>query len=162
MKTLALFTLAILCIFGCSAEEMPQKSLVFTPPQGWFLADEKELPESVKVMVLGKGKSEYPPSINLGLEPYEGSLKSYLKIVKEINRSQHADWQDLGKIQTQAGPASLSQVDMRTEWGQVRLMHVIFVHEKVAYIMTAAAKREEFPEYHQTFFKAMKSLRFYP
>lgn len=163
IKYLSLFTLVFtLFIANQSYTEEPklEKSLVFTPPQGWQMADPKQLPPSVKAMIVGKGKSEYPPSMNLGLEEYDGNLKSYLKIVKSINDSQNAEWKDLGKIQTQAGSASLSQVDMRTEWGAVRLMHVILVRDGFAYILTAAAKSDEFPQFYNDFFTAMKSLRF--
>ncbi len=137
-------------------------SLLFVPPEGWRLADPKALPPNVQFMVVGKGRHEMPPSINLGTEAFNGSIKDYLKIVKSINDAQRTDWKDLGTIRTEAGEASLSQVDMPSEWGELRLMHVILVHDGQAYIVTAAALKDEFPHFYKDFFKAFRSLRFAP
>src|ERR1700722_12124044 len=52
-------------------------ALIFTPPPGWRVADPKQLPPSVKAMVVGKGAGEYPPSLNLATESYGGTLKQY-------------------------------------------------------------------------------------
>lgn len=133
--------------------------VMFTPPEGWQMADPKALPASVKIMVVGKGEREFPPSINLGTEKYSGTLKQYLKTVKAINDSQGTEWKDLGTIKTEAGDASLSQVDAKTQWGNVRTMHVILLRDGTIYIMTAAATKEEFPKYYKDFFNAMRSLR---
>jgi hypothetical protein len=136
-------------------------ALLFTPPKGWKIADPKQLPPSVKVMVVGKGESEYPPSLNLAIENnFQGTLKDYLKIVKEINDRSGAEWKDLGTIQTEAGEASLSQVDSKTKWGPERLMHVILIKDGTVYILSAAALKEEFPRYYKDFFASMRSLRF--
>lgn len=136
-----------------------EEVVIFTPPSGWRLADTNALPSSVKVMVIGKGKSPFPPSMNLAMQPYKKSLQQYLKTVKAINASQDAEWKDLGSIQTEAGPASLSQVDRKTEWGEERMMHVILLKNEQIYILTASALKEEFPQFYKDFFAAMKSLR---
>lgn len=134
-------------------------SVTFVPPSGWRVADLEALPKNVKIMVVGKGKYEYPPSLNLTTEEFKGSIKDYLKIVKNINEAQKSDWKDLGFLKTEAGEASLSQVDSKTEWGHVRLMHVITVKNGIAYILTAAALKEEFPQFYKDFFNSMKSLK---
>lgn len=134
-------------------------SVMFTPPEGWDMADPRALPKSVKLMVVGKGQKQYPPSINLSVEKYDGTLKQYLKLIKGINESQGAEWKDLGSIKTLAGEASLSQIDTRSEWGDIRMMHVIFPYQGNMYIMTSAAPKEDFSKFYKDFFKAMKSLR---
>lgn len=134
-------------------------SVIFTPPTGWFLADPNALPPNVKVMVVGKGNSEYPPSLNLTTEKYSGTLKQYLKIVKSINDSKGDEWKDLGTIRTEAGEGSLSQVDIKSKFGTERLMHVILQKEGTIYILTAAALKNEFPKYYKDFFNSMRSLR---
>lgn len=136
------------------------ESVLFTPPAGWRFAETLSLPPSVKTLVVGKGSFEFPPSINLGMEVYPGTLKQYLKRVKEINDAQGYIWKDLGKIRTQAGDASLSQVDTRTQWGEVKLMHVILQKDGIIYILTAAALKEEFPKFYKDFFNSMSSIRF--
>lgn len=136
-----------------------QGAVMFMPPEGWHLADPKGLPPNIKVMVVGRGAHEYPPSINLAFENYAGTLKEYLKIVENINKRRGADWKDLGKIKTEAGEASLSQVDSKTKWGMERQMHVIFIKDGTVYILTAAALKDEFPNFYKEFFKAMQSLK---
>lgn len=131
----------------------------FTPPPGWYFADSSKLPKHVKVMVVGQGKHEMPPSMNLGYEEFSGTLKDYLKIMKEINVSQGDPWKDLGTFQTTAGPGSLSQVEMRTEWGVLKQMHLVYLHEGVIYILTAAALKEEFAQFYPVFFQALRSFR---
>lgn len=167
------FLILLLPIMGYSLEPTPEERIashysesieepeaaLFVPPQGWMAADPDTLPRSVKAMVVGKGAHDYPPSINLGMEKYEGSLKSYLKNIKMINEAQNASWKDLGHIATESGNASLSQVDMKTEWGDVRLMHVIVVRYGTAYILTAAALKEDFPTHYKDFFASMRSLK---
>jgi hypothetical protein len=133
--------------------------VLFTPPLGWNMVDSKSLPATVKVMVVGKGEKSFPPSINMSTEPYKGTLKQYLKIVKSMNESQGYDWKDLGSIKTEAGLGSLSQVDTKTEWGTTRLMHVILVKSNRVYILTASALKDEFSKYYKDFFAAMRSLR---
>ncbi len=134
-------------------------ALLFTPPEGWMMADSAALPPSVKAMVIGQGANEFPPSINLAVEPFKGSLKDYLKTIKAINDSQGAEWKDLGTIRTEAGNASLSQVDSKTEWGDVRMMHVVLVKNDNAFILTAAALKEEFPRFYKDFFRSLRSVR---
>lgn len=137
-------------------------AIMFTPPEGWFLADPKSLPSNIKIMVVGKGASESPPSLNLAYENFSGSLKEYLRIVDTINKKKGAVWKDLGKIQTQAGEASLSQVDLKTQWGMERQMHVILLKDGIIYILTAAALKDEFPKFYKDFFTAMRSLKVNP
>lgn len=137
-------------------------TVMFSPPTGWQLADPKALPSSIKIMVVGKSSRSFPPSMNLTSEPYSGTLKQYLKKVKAINESQGDEWKDLGTIRTEAGDASLSQADMKSEWGKIRLMHVILLRNHVAYILTASALQEEFPNFYESFFQSMKSLRVNP
>jgi len=133
----------------------------FTPPQGWMTADRSQvdLPPLVKIMVVGKSSSTFPPSMNLTSSPYQGTLKQYLQIVKNRNQQSRNEWKDLGMIKTNAGNASLSQVDSKTQWGDVRQMHVILVKNETVYILTAAALKTEFSLLYQDFFKAMQSLR---
>lgn len=137
-------------------------AVFFTPPSGWRMADADELSRHVSIMVVGKGQNEYPPSINLASEPYKGTLKDYLKIVKTLNDSQGYAWKDLGTIRTEAGIGSLSQVDFKSKWGEERLMHVILKKNDTIYIMTAGALKQEFSRFYPQFFEAFRSLRINP
>lgn len=149
------FILCILINLSCLAETQAS----FDIPEGWQVADQKSLPKSVKLMVVGKSSKEMPPSINLGYEEFQGSLKDYLKIVQDFNRSQGDTWRDLGTVQTKAGPGSLSQLDMKSQWGNLRMMHMILKKDSVVYILTASSLKEEFSKYYPVFFKALQSFQ---
>jgi len=141
------------------AEEPTQSPIAaFAPPLGWRLAEKQSLPPHVHIMVVGKGKHAYPPSINLASEEYFGNLTNYLEIVKKINNNGGFSWKSLGTICTAAGEANLSQVDMRTEWGEVKMMHAILFRENVIYIMTVSALKSEFSAFYKDFYAAMRSL----
>jgi hypothetical protein len=139
----------------------PEKAALakFVPPEGWRYGDIPSSHPNVLATVVGEGAHEFPPSINLGTEKYEGTLKEYLKIIKSINKAQGDEWKDLGSIQTESGPASLSQLDMKSQWGEIRMMHVILLKKGTVYILTAAALKQEFPQFYKDFFKAMRSLK---
>lgn len=136
------------------------ESLQFVPPPGWRNADNTTLPGRVKLMVVGKGTNEFPPSIALATEDYTGTLKQYLKIIKELNASKGHEWRDLGTIQTGAGNASLSQTDSKSQWGDIRMMHVILKKNEILYIVTAAALKNEFSLYYKEIFSSLRSLKF--
>jgi hypothetical protein len=142
-----------------SAEEDDAGIVTFVPPPGWHQADSNALPPHVKFMVVGKGSTAFPPSMNLSVEPFKKGLNAYLKIIKSINESQGYEWKDLGMIKTQAGTASLSQVDTKTEWGDLRLMHAVLHKNGHIYILTASALKNEFSKFYKEFFAAMQSLR---
>ena len=140
--------------------EQPKDPIVyFTPPPGWMIADPSALSGRVRMMIVGKAPSNFPPSLNLTSEPYQGTLKQYLKIVKNINDAKGYEWKDLGTIKTDAGIASLSQVDTKSQWGTVRQMHVIIIKNGTVYLLTAAALKEEFSIFYKEFFAAMRSLK---
>ncbi len=150
-------TILISCLLlttYCNAAE----KVTFVPPKDWKMADTKDLPTNVQAMVVGKGNKEFPPSINLAVEPFSGTQKDYLKIVKKINETAKREWKDLGTMRTAAGDASLSQVDEKGEWGTIRMMHVILVKDGNAYILTAASVKDEFSRFYKEFFSALRSL----
>lgn len=135
-------------------------AVYFIPPEGWRLAEDEKLGQHVKLMVVGKATNQFPPSINLSTEPYRGTLKDYLKIVKSINDAKGLKWQNLGTIQTKAGEASLSQLDTKNQWGDVRMLHAILVKDGIVYILTAASLKEEFSSHYKAFIDAIRSLDF--
>jgi len=143
-------------------EASPLCNVSFSPPANWRMVDSSELSPSVKLMVVGAGSETFPPSINLTVEAYPGTLKEYLQCVAAINQSKGYDWKDLGIIRTAAGNASYSQVDRTSEWGDIRMMHVILQNDGMIYIMTAAALKNEFAVQYRSFFNAFKSLEIKP
>ncbi len=148
----------ILFVFITITNTITAQEAQFSPPKGWRLAEKDQLPSHVQVMVVGEGELEFPPSINLSTETFFGTLKDYLKIVKKINEDRGSEWNDLGKIKTLAGEASLSQATNMTKWGPVRMMHVILVRDDTVYILSAAALQNEFSNYYKQFFESFRTF----
>jgi hypothetical protein len=137
-------------------------TLLFQPPKGWLLGELPSGSRAVKVVVVGPSTTPVRPTLNLAIEDFAGTLKQYLRIVKALCEHHGDEWKDLGLIQTEAGEASLSQADSKTEWGIVRKMHVILQKDGQIYILTAGALKDDFANHYKEFFDAFRSLRFSP
>ncbi len=144
-----------------SIEDTSSKKLVcyFRPPEGWQPADPTHLSSFVKIGFLRPQKSGFRPSLNLAEEPVDCNLEQYLEAVKKIHKSDHHnDWSDLGKLETPAGVAALTQIDAPSAWGTIRMMQLILIRNRTAYILTGAALRENFTQVAQEFKQAFSSL----
>jgi hypothetical protein len=132
----------------------------FTPPKEWEIASPENKQSHVRIGFLGKGKKDFRPTLNLAVEKVgEISLVDYLKAVKEIHtRNPQNRWRQLGKIRTYSGEATLTEIDTKTESGELRMMQMVFLHENNAYIVTAAALKEEFANYYREFQTAFESF----
>lgn len=153
------FILFLLFIPFLTLNGAQTKQATFIPPEGWLAADQKTLPKAVKFMVVGKGSHEPPPSINLGFEAYDKTLEDYLKIVKNINKAHGDTWKDLGPVTISEKQGNLSQVDVKTKWGIIRQMHLIYLEDGIVYILTAAALKDEFPKFYHAFFQSLLSFK---
>ncbi|MES2345646.1 MAG: hypothetical protein V4494_06905 [Chlamydiota bacterium] len=132
----------------------------FSPPKGWEIATPDKDAAHVKLGFIGPNKSGFAPSLNLAVENVgDLSTNEYIKAVKEIHeRIPQNRFRQLGKIRTLSGESSLTEIDSKTEWGDVRLMQMIFLKDKIAYIVTAAALKEEFGALTKDFQKAFQSF----
>lgn len=162
-KSPFLFFLFGLFFFFSGLEAAPpevKEMITFTPPSGWK-APEKLDPRypSVKLQVVGKGSSGYPPNMSLSMQPYEGTLKNYLQMIKFKEKKNGNELKDLGSIKTEAGNGNLSQVDTKGQFGDIRFMRVILLKNGMIYIVTASALTKEFALYYKEFFSAMQSLK---
>lgn len=137
-------------------------SVTFTPPADWSFADPTQLPSNIKMMVIGKAKNDFPPSINIGFEEYQGNSKQFLAAIKRINQQRNAETKDLGTVRTSAGPVMLLQVDSKTKWGNERQLQAILKYEDKMWFLTCSAIKEEFADYYRVFFDAIKSLKANP
>lgn len=134
----------------------------FQPPPGWVLGDKKNMKPCVQVVVVGKSKTDFTPSLSLIVEDFAGTLKQYLRIVQLKSQNYGDDWKDLGRIQTEAGEASLSQADVKSKWGTERRMYVILLNKGKIYILTGGALKDDFSNHYKDFFNAFRSLRINP
>lgn len=137
----------------------------FTPPKEWKPLNSVEIQKKyhhVKLGYTGKSKKGLPPSLNLAIEKIGTlSLVEYLNAVKQIHESDahNLEWKNLGSFSTQAGKATLTQVERRTEWGKVLLLQLIFIANQNAYVLTASALKEEFVLFYKEFETAFRSFK---
>lgn len=106
-----------------------------------------------------KSNKGFCPSINLAVEETDASLHDYLKAVKAIHeRDRKNHWRTLGKVRTGAGLAQLTEIDTSSDYGPIRMLQLILIKDKHAYILTAAALKEDFSEHYREFQSTFRSL----
>jgi len=142
-----------------AAKTLHSSQCFFIPPEGWEIADPRSLSSKVKIAFLKKSMNGFCPSINLAVEDTDATLNEYLKAVKAIHEQDRTNqWRALGKVRTGAGLAQLTEVDSTTEWGPVRILQLILVKEGHAYVLTAAALKEEISNYYKDFQSSFRSF----
>lgn len=143
----------------CSLCYGSEKFCYFTSPQKWEVVPPSDSSSHVKIGFITKGKKGFHPSLNLALEPAPISLSEYVQKVKELHQAdRNKQWRDLGKFQTSAGEGRLTEIKSKTEWGTARMLQLLIINDKTAYVLTACALREEFNAHYETFQKAFRSL----
>jgi len=131
----------------------------FTPPKGWELANPETLSMRVKAAFLGKSNRGFPPSINLALEETDASLPVYMEAVKKIYQADpNSKWRDLGRFNTAFGEGRLSELETKAELGVARIVQLIVIKNKTAYILTTSALKDEFSKYYKAFDEAFASF----
>lgn len=131
----------------------------FLPPTHWEITDPQTLPPCVKIAFTKKSNKGFCPSINLAIEETSSSLSDYLKAVRAIHElDRHHQWRLLGKVRTNAGLGQLTEIDLPTDFGPVRILQFILIKDNHAYIITAAALKEEIADYYKDFQTAFRSL----
>ncbi len=131
----------------------------FSPPPGWEFALPKNLSPHIQVGFIGKGSSDFRPSINLALEEVDVSLKEYVKSVKKIHLSQpNTTWRDLGKFKQIAGEGRLTEISSRSGLGEVKMLQAIFIKDHKAYILTAAVEKKDYPNFYPAILQSLQSL----
>lgn len=132
----------------------------FIPPEKWSTVAPEALSPLVKVGFVGPAQQGFCPSINLAIEKVKCSLQEYLDVVKKIHKTnRHKDWNYLGTFPTKAGDAALTQIDLPSSLGPMRMLQMIYLKDGTAYILTAAALKKEFVNLLPTFKKVFQSLQ---
>ncbi len=133
---------------------------IFTPPSTWQAVKPKELSEHVQIGFIGKGSTEFHPSINLAAEEVDCNLKEYVKAVKAIHKSQPGTtWRDLGTIEMKAGKGRLAEIVVKNAWGEVHMLQALFVSNGLAYILTSAVIKNDFMKLKNELIASMRSLQ---
>lgn len=156
LSTLILLVLALLSV------QAEATFCYFSPPDEWQFADQAQLSPRVQVAFIGDARKSFRPSLNLAIEEnVDLSLPEYLKCIKTLHEKEAGSrWRDLGSFQTLAGLAHLTSLDKKTKGGDARLLQLILIKDKKAYILTGASSKEEFFDFYKDFEKAFRSLCF--
>ena len=169
-KPLLTAAFCVLALAPCSAKQQTQSvpqtiepsdsfQCFFVPPEEWEIADPKTFSPQVKIAFFKRSNKGFCPSINLAIEETPVSLNDYLKAVKAIHeQDRNNQWRALGKVRTHSGLAQLTEVDCTTELGAIRILQLILMKDGHAYVLTAAARKEEFSDYYKNFQSAFRSL----
>jgi hypothetical protein len=108
---------------------------------------------------VGKGSTEFSPSVNLAFEEVDVSLKEYVKAVKQVHLSQgDTTWRDLGKFIMAAGEGRLTEITTASAWGEVKMLQAIFLKDHKACILTAAVLKKDYPNFQQPILQSLQSL----
>lgn len=145
-------------LFFCAS--LYAKHCTFVPPQSWEIAQLKTPSPHVKIGFLGKGTTEFRPSINLATEQNVGvTLKGYVKAVKEQHKAESGtEVRDLGFFPMKCGKGQLIELTNSSPWGQVKVLQILFVEDNTAYILTAAALKEEFLKFQKELLQSFSTL----
>jgi len=131
----------------------------FIPPTKWNAVDESLLSPRVVTAYVDRSSTGFLPSINLAIENTDLDLKEYLRYAKALHQSDtKTRWREIGQFLTKAGKGQLTAIDMESKWGPVRMLQLIIMANKKAYILTASASKADFPFFHGQFKDAFSSF----
>lgn len=143
----------------CSSTECNAGFALFCPPKKWEIVDARALSPRVTVGFVKKLGSGFSPSINLATEKIRCTEMEYLKTVRSLYEAdRETRWRDVGTIHTKAGDARLTEIDMKSKWGPVRMMQMLFIRGDTVYILTAAAPKKQFSKYTDDFHQCFTSF----
>lgn len=131
---------------------------LFTPPPHWALAHPDTLAKRALVGFLDTRQSGFCPSITLTTEKTDLAPDQYLQIVQDNCKKKRQSWRHLGSLQTQAGLAELTELEVKTQFGPARIMQAILFKDGVAYILTAGALKKEFARHAASIEKSFTSF----
>jgi len=148
---------------GRMPEEMMKEAAhaicFFIPPDGWECAQPKNRGAPIQIGFVGKGKSDFHPSLNLATEAIDVSLKEYLKAVRTIHETEmNVKWRDLGPFTFRTGIGRLTEITSQCPMGEVKMLQGILIQDGTAYILTGAVLKEEFLDQQNAILSAMRSL----
>lgn len=155
------FLFALFIPFSLISNEIAREEPIplFDPPAGWECAFPDNLSPCIQVGFLGKGSTPFRPSINLAVEEVDVNLKQYLKAVKEIHLADKGTvWRDLGKFKTRSGEGRLLELSANSPLGPIKMLQMITIVGKTAYILTGAAIKDDFLKFQEVFMKTFQSL----
>lgn len=135
------------------------KHCTFVPPTDWEIAHLKKASPFIKIGFIGKGSTDFRPSINLATEEVDVSLKEYVKAVKELQMGDpQTKWRDLGVFQMKGGAGKLVEMTNSSPYGEMKVLQAFLLKDQKAYILTAAVLKDDFAKLQSELLKSFRSL----
>lgn len=131
---------------------------LFTPPDGWEIADPKTPAQRPIIGFVDKTRSGFRPSLHLTHEKTSLPMKEYLEVVKKNSLQKKRSWKELGTIETKSGKATMIEVEISTQFGKTRLLQALLRREEDLFILTAGATKKEFGKYATKIERAFSSM----
>lgn len=146
---------AFLTLFSLQASLIP----LFNPPSDWEPMLPKEHSPFLQIAFRGQSDTPLRPSVNLSIEDVEATEKEYIKAVKAIHQAEAGTtWRDLGKFETKAGTARLTEIAKKLPLGEMKMLQLILIKNNKAYILTAAASKSDYMKEQSRFFQIFRSF----
>lgn len=130
----------------------------FAAPKDWEMQLFEEN-NPVKVGFLGRAKDNSRPNLYLSEEEVDCDLKEYVASVKKIYKNNPKfTFTDIGTIQTKSGKAYLAEIESKTEVGITKMMQLMIIKGKRAYVLTGGNSKKNFLSTHSDFIRIFKSV----
>ena len=132
---------------------------LFIPPEGWECVQSRDFPKTIQVGFLKKSSTAFKPSLNLATERVSVSFKEYLAAARRVHEQElHVEWRDLGDFLCRAGKGRLIEIRSASPCGEVKMLQAILVQDGFAYVLTGAARKEDFPLERKEILRSLRSL----
>lgn len=156
MKKLLFFVFTLTLAITTFANE---KKPFFLPPKNWKLTNPKTYTKYIKVAFTKNEKKICRPSINLSSQKTNLSLDEYTNEAKKTHEMDpNTTYTIIGKIDLKGGKAKLTEITKNVHSTDFKIMQMIFIKDKKAYIMTASSKKEDLLNNSPTFISCFKSF----
>lgn len=134
-------------------------SLLFTPPDGFEIADPKTPTQRAICGFIHKDKSGFCPSIHLTHEKISCSFEQYLQIIEKQAREKKRKWRKMGVLKTQSGPATIIEIELENHFGKIALMQALLPKGQDVHILTAGALKKQLSQYARSFEQTFQSMQ---
>lgn len=130
----------------------------FTPPPNWLIVNSEKQSPGIKIGFIASKRKIFTPALSFAIEKISHK-QAYLKAVKSHHfKNRFHRLTDLGEFETKSGQAHLFQIDLKNNWGNIRILQSILIKDQRAYILTGSCLKKDFQTISQLFIQTFRSL----
>jgi len=136
-----------------------EKTAFFIPPKDWIVVNPSTYTKYIKVMFAKNEKAICRPTIILSTQETDLSLDDYTNTAKKEHEiDPNITYKILGQLDLLTGKASLSEVSKTVNGIDYKILQLISIKDKTAYVLTAASKKEEVVDNYKIFTDSFKTF----